>query len=140
MFKNIGRKIRGIALAVFWLYVIAGGLIALLSLTEDDVGIGLLVLLLCVMVGWLSSAFLYAFGELVQNSTEIREMLYFLPSQLTKQNKADKRRASCASELQGATPRDQQTNEGWIACPHCAVPQRANQEFCCNCGRRIREI
>ncbi len=75
MFTHIGRKIKAIAQVVCWIQIVLYGIVGLVTFAraggDGAVGlslIGLLIIGIGVLLGWLSSAFLYAFGELVDNS------------------------------------------------------------------------
>lgn len=76
MFHNIGGKIKGLALFVFTLEVIAGvlgGFAALIAgIAGDEVGAGIiggiLVAVVAFLFAWISNFLLYGFGQLVENS------------------------------------------------------------------------
>lgn len=68
MYENIGKKIKGLAKAIFIVEAI-GAIIAgicLLATDGDLILAGLLTLFCGPIVAWVSSWILYAFGELVE--------------------------------------------------------------------------
>ena len=73
MFENIGGKIKGLAKAAFIVVAIAAAIIgiALIASDEDLIVTGLLVIVLGSFIAWVSSWFLYGFGELIDNTCEI---------------------------------------------------------------------
>lgn len=73
MYDNIGGKIKGLAKAVFIVEATAAVItgIALVAIDEDLILFGLLTLILGPAVAWVSSWFLYGFGELIDKVCEI---------------------------------------------------------------------
>ena len=74
LFKNIGEKLKGWAMCLFVLEVISAiiGGIGLIAADDGNV-IGPILLFCGPIVAWISSAILYAFGELVEDVHAIRE-------------------------------------------------------------------
>ncbi len=70
MFDNIGGKIKGLAKVLFWIEAI-GAVIAGLVMVEDTEGISLLFALAGILVAWISSWFLYGFGEIIDKLCDI---------------------------------------------------------------------
>ena len=75
MFSNIGGKIQGVAKAVCWGGIIVSILTAIILLMADDdlALVGLLTALVGSVGSWISSLFLYGFGELIVKVTEIEK-------------------------------------------------------------------
>lgn len=83
MFANIGKKIKTLAKALcaflaiasviggFYIIFTFGGMLG----TLNSILLGVLIILVGSLLGWLSSLMLYAFGELVDNSEIIRDQL-----------------------------------------------------------------
>ena len=83
MFKNIGRKIKGLAKIVFWVEAVStvlaglGFIIASIFMVDHAIAIlgsvivSVFGVALLLLLEWLSVWMLYAFGELVDNSTII---------------------------------------------------------------------
>lgn len=76
MFNNIGAKIKGIAQFItvvgIIICIIAGFVI--MTIDEDLIIVGLLVMVLGSLIFWLSSFILYAFGQLVDNTDKLVEL------------------------------------------------------------------
>ena len=92
MFKNIGKKIKTLATVLFWVLVIfsaVGGIILALFLAKPmEAAVGevwsdvLCVLILIVTAGigflldWIMMAFIYGFGELIDDTEFTRQTNY----------------------------------------------------------------
>ena len=92
MFNNIGKKIKTLATVLFWIWVIfsaIGGIILALFLAkpiEASVGeawsyvICVLILIITAGIGflldWIVSAFIYGFGELIDDTEFTRQTNY----------------------------------------------------------------
>ena len=76
MYNNIGKKVRGLAMVLGWLLLIAGLIVAYLKLVANgysgDDTIGWIGLALGAF-GLISSWPLYAFGQLVDDTNAIRK-------------------------------------------------------------------
>ncbi len=70
MFENIGGKIKGLSVAIF-LIVAIGSVILGLSMLEVTDGVSLILSLIGVLIAWISSWFLYGFGEIIDKLCEI---------------------------------------------------------------------
>ena len=68
MFTNIGGKIKTTAAVCCWIVIIASVISGIAMMFNDVPGAGLLTIIVGPLVGWLSSFMLYGFGELVENS------------------------------------------------------------------------
>lgn len=71
MFKNSGRKLQTLATLNFWLFVIAGLIVGAL-LGKNGVFI-VICLPISLLLGWVSSIMIYAFGELCENVQKIAQ-------------------------------------------------------------------
>lgn len=71
MFQNVGGKIKTVVKIFAWIEMVSAFFYGLILATsdEDTLGIGLLVMVCGPLAAWISSLFLYGFGELVENST-----------------------------------------------------------------------
>lgn len=76
MFKNIGKKIKTLALVICWVQIavnVIGGIAAMVAIgrvVNPAAGffLGLLIIALGVLIAWIGSFLLYGFGQLVDNS------------------------------------------------------------------------
>ena len=70
MFDNIGRMIKGLAIAVALIETIAFFIFGIVVTMESAIGI--VILIGGPIFSWISSMILYGFGELIENSLEIK--------------------------------------------------------------------
>lgn len=73
MYDNIGKKIKGLAKALFIIEAIAAVIAGIVfwSIDEEFFFIGLLVIVGGALLAWISSWFLYGFGELIDKTCDI---------------------------------------------------------------------
>ncbi len=76
MFDNIGGKIKTLAEVVTWIGIIASVIsgIAIMSIGEEMIFVGLMVMIFGALISWVSSFVLYGFGQLVENSDKLVKM------------------------------------------------------------------
>ena len=90
MFERVGEKIKGWAIIVFTLMMIASFVLAIVSWATIEDGEpyyvigGFLYVIIGPLSAWLSSLILYGFGELIEESKAARKMLQI---QVTGNNK-----------------------------------------------------
>lgn len=72
MYKNIGKTLMGLAIVIGWLGLI-GGLIAALAFASNDNGTAAWISLAGGIGDFVFSLFLYAFGQLVDDTRALRE-------------------------------------------------------------------
>ena len=73
IYQNIGKKIKGLAIAMFIaeaVTLVIWGMV-LIAIDEYLIAIGLLMVFFGPLVAWISTWLLYAFGELVDKATAI---------------------------------------------------------------------
>ena len=83
MFTRIGKKIKTVATVLFYVLAVAfviGAFYVIINFGQllgigNAILIGILIALVGCLVAWLSSLMLYGFGELVDNSTIIKDAL-----------------------------------------------------------------
>ena len=73
MFENIGGKIKTLAIVCTIIGIVISIAVGILYGAEEDFGAGLLIIILGCLSSWLGSFLLYGFGELIENTTEIRK-------------------------------------------------------------------
>ena len=76
MFDDIGGKIKTLAVACTIIGIIASVIVGFIFFAEDEPGIGIAVIIGGAAVSWVSSFVLYGFGELIDNTDEIRSELH----------------------------------------------------------------
>lgn len=83
MFSNIGGKIKGLATAIsaigIGLSVICGIIMIIVGGVNGNsgsmIGTGFAILIVGSLVSWVGSFFTYGFGELIENTTVIAELM-----------------------------------------------------------------
>lgn len=83
MFNNIGGKIKGLATAISAIGIGASILCGIVMIIAGGVtsnggamiGMGFAVLIVGSILSWISSLFAYGFGELIENTTVIAELM-----------------------------------------------------------------
>ena len=81
LFGNIGKKIKLVAKVCFWIELVASVLLGIILIAvgvEENwaflVALGFMCFLLAPVVAWLSSLFLYSYGQMVDNSDKIANL------------------------------------------------------------------
>ena len=92
MFKNIGRKIKGLAAVICWIGIVIsviGGIVLVIAAFSSfkwdskGAGFGMVLVILAgmltagigILFSWLGSFMLYGYGELIDRTTRIEEKL-----------------------------------------------------------------
>lgn len=83
MFGNIGGKIKGLATAIsvigIGVSVICGIIMIIAGGATGDsgvtIGMGFAVMIIGSLLSWVGSFFAYGFGELIENTTVIAELM-----------------------------------------------------------------
>ena len=79
MFDNIGGKIKLLAKIMFCIMAIGsviGGIVIISDGYDDVILVGVAVMLLGPLFAWVSSWFMYGFGELIEKTGEIARNTY----------------------------------------------------------------
>ena len=86
MFKNIGKKIKGLAALVCWLGIISSALIAAGVWAAGYAGLAVLVLIIGALSSWISSFYAYALGEMTDSAAKQADLLAKLYEEQKKLN------------------------------------------------------
>ena len=78
MYENIGGKIKGLASVLFVVGLIGAIFAGALLLIDEQVALGLLTIIGGPIICWVSSWFLYGFGELIDKASEIARNTSYL--------------------------------------------------------------
>lgn len=130
-YHNIGGKLKGLAKATFIveaiLSLIAG--IAMMAEDEDLIATGFFTIIVGVLVAYVASWLLYAFGELVEDVSLLRGKV------VGEKNVTYVQQApyanTYAAPAQPAAPA-----AGSTYCPFCGAA--VNGEFCTTCGAKVK--
>lgn len=91
MFNNIGGKIKGVAVVVCWIGIVASVIMGIWFIAEGDEEVGIPILLAGPLFSWLGSLGFYGFGQLIENS-DIQAQNSVIQTELMRQEKADNRK------------------------------------------------
>ena len=75
MFDNIGSKIKGLATIISFIGIGASIVIGLSLLFNGGGAVSVIIALIGALFSWLSSFFMYGFGQLIENSDEAVRIL-----------------------------------------------------------------
>jgi uncharacterized membrane protein YhiD involved in acid resistance len=70
MFTNPGKKIKTVSIIAFWISILVYVVLAFTVGVDAGAGVFILMLIACPICAYLSTLFLVAFGELVENSSK----------------------------------------------------------------------
>ena len=73
MDEHVGKTLKILAKVCMWIEWIAGLVIGLKFVDLDEIGLGILIMVGGVIVGWITNIITYAFGHLVETNQEISE-------------------------------------------------------------------
>ena len=90
MFKDIGKKIKVVAKVYTWIGIIGGAICGIVLLAFKIIIPGIIVLIVAPIISWLSMFTLYGFGQLIDNSDIIVNLLS-QPAQQIEQENAKKK-------------------------------------------------
>ena len=71
MFDNIGSKMKTLAKTIFWIETVAFLILGLAISIADFALIGIAIIIVGPLVAWISSWFLYGFGEVIDYLKEL---------------------------------------------------------------------
>jgi len=82
MYDNIGAKIKVLAQIIAWIGIAGSVIAGFVLMAQGDAGvlIGFIVLIVGALTSWISSWFMYGFGELIEKTTEIAKNTSFADS------------------------------------------------------------
>ena len=77
MYKNIGKKIKIMSIAI----CIIGSIAAFVTASHFQIGHGITIIILGIVLSWIASLPLYGLGELIEMTTEILRNTSNLPNE-----------------------------------------------------------
>lgn len=158
MFKNIGRKIKTLALVLFWIEIVIGVLAALGSgiamiVTEGRyngmmivAGVATIVIGsgLVFLFAWIGSFFMYGLGQLIDDTEINRKTNQQILEKLNSKPVEKAPEAAPTIDKQSTPMTKPNTpivpvvlDNGRIRCPHCGTVQPGNRTVCWDCGTRF---
>lgn len=161
MYKNSGAKVKGLATTITTLVMIGSILFGLIIIVASKSFLtGLIFAVVGCFIGWLSGLMLAAFGELVENSYHIRQMLTEKLGYQEKVNKDSEKAGDdavsddivreimrrdgvgigdamrIANEEKRAAANNGPRKD--TVCPNCGAPRKGSGLFCSHCGTRFQ--
>lgn len=137
MFERPGKIIKIVAIIHFWIICIFGtiGGVLFATIVEMDASyiIGLGIALASVFVAYISSLFIYSYGQFVDNSDTIVEqndsIIYLLQN----------RDSNAPNDpIEKKYENYEKVNSvNYVVCPSCKSTQEPNQQYCSNCGAKL---
>lgn len=128
MYKNIGRKIKGLAKFICWIGITISVIWAIYLFSYDTdyyynnikIITGIIILIAGPIISWIGSFFAYGFGELIEKTTEIAD-------NVLGQNNYNNKKEDVALKAPQSVSKDV-----WI-CPECCR-ELTTDTLKCKCG------
>ncbi len=148
MFDHPGRKIKNYVMAMFVIeaiFIVIAYLFALFNAINEDGDVffvfffGVLACAALLFFAYISMLFVYAFGELTEETTQQSE-LFRENNELLRQLLEQKKEtpapvpASTPEPKPGSKPKPGPLNQGQTRCPQCGTVQSDTREKCYQCG------
>lgn len=153
MFENIGAKIKALAVGIMVigiiLYILIGIIVMFIGIGEEEGGmilIGFLIMALGTLIAWISSWFLYGYGELIDKVSKMEAKLpnmeqnYQIWSSAAASpqgnpNMPIPKKASQTMNLHEiARKMDLEVKEEKWICPKCGSKNNVGKMQCSSCG------
>ena len=123
MYNDVGKKIKGLMETLLMIGIVLSvvGGIVVMTISDDLIVVGLLIVIVGSLASWIACIFAYAFGELVDRTCNIEKLLRL-------------------SQIEGGLPLEvnaapQAKSEKFIFCKMCGTKFDLNQGNACpNCG------
>jgi hypothetical protein len=159
MFRNIGRKIKTLALVLFWISLASGVIASLIGgivcfidggVAMIFAGIGIIIFgaAFSFLVSWIGSFFMYGFGQLIDDTEINRQTNQMILQKLDggsapaanpdgyrfEAKPAFTRTVPPTAPVPPAAPvRPAAPSGGWY-CKKCGMKNDAGAKFCLRCG------
>ena len=131
MYNNIGNKLKILARFIFILESIVSFFAACaIYVTVNSLGLTLIIMIFGPIIAWISSWTLYAFGELVEDVSVIRQ------SFKQEKNSLQDSSATTAFEIISTPPKQSNTTE--IFCEVCGADVTSDNLVCHVCKNKIK--
>ena len=145
MFKNIGSKIKKLAIVITVLECMISIIYGIVSCIAGKVLFGILVIVIGSVIAWISSFFTYGFGELIDNTSKI--------AKASKLSKQDNEKQTLSSNVEYEHEDDEevtlQAEDEYLSfddvnipkeneCPNCFAKITSKTKNCSNCGYPIK--
>ena len=129
MYDNVGTKIKNLAIGTFVAEMIASIIGGILLMVEVSIAIGLVALFLGIIVAWISSCILYGFGEIIVETSSVKQELIELNQIITKEIEKEAKKAK-AQTIKKIHPKVENAS---YYCKQCGNPGPYDG-LCPECG------
>ena len=133
MFDNVGKKLQVVAKIYMWIGILISVIVGIITASDAQSG-GFFIFLLIAVFGsvgsYLSSLFLYAFGEMVENIASIEDDTGYFRRRTMKKDKDETE----AAKNTGHTFSGSRTADGKKKCKSCGAENLVGNEVCTACG------
>lgn len=152
LYADIGAKIKTWAVWIFIVESIGAIITGVILMGSELLAPGFLVMIIGPIAAWVSSWLLYAFGQLVEDIHELRNIEYAqLQTQEKPQTKifdAQPAKTSAAPAVSTPASKEKDPNknnapisaeikDGNKVCPQCGTEQKADRRICWSCGQHF---
>lgn len=139
MFDNVGEKLKNFSVVWFVISAISAFITGLFLWVEWGDTEGFLMFLAIAVGGnlvtYIISLFMYAFGELVDNSSYIRDDLTFMRMRKDSKKSAQEEMPNGSVGNSGTVKKEARENE--VICPKCGERQPKDRSVCLWCGESL---
>jgi len=137
MFTNIGKKIKGLAKVITWIFI-ALSIIVGITMFRFSVWTGILVILIGSALAWVGSFILYGLGELIDSNSEIKKDM---DTVLMSMNTIDRDIVEIRLQLdkkKAAEPKPTVvSSDNMIYCSKCGRANIPTMTYCSSCGSKL---
>ena len=154
MYDNIGKKIKGLAMTIFIIEAIAAVIAGIFYIAANEyMLLGLLTMAGGFLVAWISSWFLYGFGELIDKVCDIARNMHkventskdytttfteYRPQTTEYVQTIEYAQTNIEKDVnKGTPPVSAVISNGEKVCPKCGTTQRADRSVCWSCGQHF---
>ncbi len=147
MFDHPGRKIKTYVMAMFVIeaiFMVIAYLLGLFNTINEDGDVffvfffGALACAALLFLAYISMLFVYAFGELTEETTQQSE-LFRENNELLRQLLEQKKETPASASEPKPEPKPGPLNQGQTRCPQCGTVQSDTREKCYQCGAPLGE-
>lgn len=131
MFDNIGDNLKGAAYFLCTVGIISSLITGMIIIiTEKEVLIGILTIVLGALFSWISSCITYAIGEIAENTAQIRRESSLTYAKLYgTEERSEQHRMTSVFESTATNDSSRQRY-----CPHCG--ETVQSSICEMCGKK----
>lgn len=149
MFDDIGSKIKGLAKVLCWVGIVVSVIMGIVVMCIENpidydsylILPGLLIMVFGSLLSWVSSFFVYGFGQLIENSDIlVSQGIKRQPEKSDSKNQNEKittKTKPTIETVKSTMIEGLLNDEGKIICPICGFAQDSNRKCCWKCGAKF---